>query len=91
LLSASQFILGVGAIDSILTTSIFAVLALTGSLVWKLLKVNPTETFYELVGIGFPIGASLTALIVLITRTLGIYAVPTWLCALILPVLIGWH
>ena len=87
-LSASQFMLGVGMVDSLLSVCVFALLALSGVAVWQLVKNGPIETFFEFVGLGFPIGASLSAIVILIIRTLGFHTVPTWICALILPVLV---
>jgi hypothetical protein len=88
ILSAIQFMLGVGMVDSLLSTCVFALLTLSGVAVWQLVKNGPIETFFEFVGLGFPIGASLSAIIILIIRTLGFLTLPTWICALILPALV---
>jgi hypothetical protein len=46
---------------------------------------STTKSIHQIVGIGFPLGLSLSGIFVLACRTVGIHSIPTWILALALP------
>jgi hypothetical protein len=85
-LIASQFMMGISLANSLGVVAVLALYTITGSLIWRISTKQRIANLFELIGIGFPIGASLSAAFILAVRTLGFTSAPTALLALCLPI-----